>query len=212
MSKKTTQEKTKTLVQFSMMVAIEAIFCFTPLGSLPAFGPIVMTLAMLPVIVTAIVLGTKAGTLMGLIAGFFSFCVWTFMPPSPIAFVFTPFYSVGAFSGNFWSLVICFVPRMLVGLVTGLLFTMFKKAKANDFFCYSVSGFVGSMMNTLLVVAGIYLFFGEKYAEACGIGFELLLGLIGTTILTSGIPEAILGGLVAIGVGKPLIKYLTKGV
>lgn len=58
------------LVQFAMLLAIEAVFCFTPLGSLP-IGPMVATFAMLPVIVAAILLGTGAGTLMGFFAGAF---------------------------------------------------------------------------------------------------------------------------------------------
>ena len=90
------------LVKFSILVVIEAIFCFTPLGSLPALGPIVATLAMVPVIVTALILGTKAGAAMGAIAGLFSFIVWTFMPPvPPVAFVFTPFYDYRLYTSNF---------------------------------------------------------------------------------------------------------------
>ena len=80
------------LAQFSLLLAIEAIVCFTPLGSLPALGPIVATLSHIPVIITAVLLGTKAGAGMGFFFGLFSFLVWSFAPPSPaIAFVFTPF-------------------------------------------------------------------------------------------------------------------------
>ena len=70
-----TKNNTLFIVQFSILLAIEAIFCFTPLGSLPAMGPIVATLMMVPVIITAILLGTKAGTIMGAFAGLFSFIV-----------------------------------------------------------------------------------------------------------------------------------------
>ncbi|MCX6085113.1 MAG: ECF transporter S component, partial [Caldiserica bacterium] len=101
--------RTVTLTQFAMLLAIEAVVCFTPLGSLPAIGPIVATLAMVPVIITAILLGTGAGAAMGAFAGLFSLLVWTFTPPSPlVAFVFTPFYTLGTTRGNVWSLVICF--------------------------------------------------------------------------------------------------------
>ena len=84
-------KNTLRLAQFALLLAIEAIVCFTPLGSLPAVGPIVATLGMVPVIITAVVLGTGAGTLMGAFAGLFSFIVWSFFPPNPLtAFVFTP--------------------------------------------------------------------------------------------------------------------------
>ena len=62
------------MVQFAMLLGIEAVFCFTVLGSLP-IGPMVATLAMLPVIVAALLLGTGAGAAMGFFAGLFSFIV-----------------------------------------------------------------------------------------------------------------------------------------
>jgi len=205
--------KTLFLTQFSILLAIEALVCFTPLGSLPAFGPIVMTLGMIPVIVTAILLGTGAGSAMGFFAGLFSFIVWTFMPPNPLtAFVFTPFYSVGELSGNFWSVVICFVPRILVGTVTGLCYSFFsfmfeQKGKMLPM-AYMLSGFLGSMANTLLVMAGIFFCFGQPYAEAVGQAYNALLGLIGLTILTNGVPEAILGAIAAYAVCRPIQKTL----
>ena len=105
------KSKTSTLflVQFSMLLAIEAIVCFTPLGSLPAVGPIVATLAAVPIVITGVLLGPAAGALMGFFAGTFALLVWTFTPPPQsalIAFVFTPFYSLGEYQGNGWSLVI----------------------------------------------------------------------------------------------------------
>ena len=202
------------IAQFGLLLAIEAIFCFTVLGSLP-IGPIVATLAMLPVIITAILMGTVPGAIMGFFAGLFSFIVWTFMPPNPIiAFAFTPFYSLGKVSGNMWSLVICFVPRILVGVVTGLLYTwlrpLLRSSHKSDWLAYTVSGFLGSMANTILVLFGIYLFFGETYATAIGSAYQLLFGLIGLTLLTNGLPEAILGAVIAYGVCKPLKGLLEK--
>lgn len=201
--------RTLFLAQFAMLLAIEAIVCFTPLGSLP-IGPIVATLGMVPVILTAIILGTKAGTAMGFFAGLFSFCVWTFTPPSPIAFVFTPFYTVGSVRGNFWSLVICFVPRILVGTVTGLCFSLFTRLKWHPVFSYGVSGILGSLVNTVLVLGGIYVFFGQGYAAANSMPFELLLGAIGLAVLTNGIPEAVIGGIAAYAVCYPVKKHLNR--
>lgn len=205
------QKKTLLLVQFSILLAIEAVVCLTPLGSLPAIGPIVMTLAAVPVIITAIVLGTGWGALMGFFFGLFSFIVWTFMPPGPAAFVFTPFYSVGGVEGNFWSLAICFIPRILVGVTTGIFYNLFKRAlKGNskyDLVTFGVSGFIGSMTNTIIVLGGIYIFFGEPYAADYGIAYTLLLSAIAGVVLTNGIPEAVLGALAAYFIGRTMVKY-----
>lgn len=201
--------RTLFLTQFSMLLAIEAIVCFTPLGSVP-IGPIVATLAMIPVIIAAIMLGTGAGAAMGFIAGLFSFIVWSFMPPSPVAFVFTPI----ANGGNFWSLLICFVPRILVGVVTGACFQMFTRGTGKHRFpaalSYSLSGVLGSLTNTFLVLGGIYLFFGRSYAAVIGKSFDLLLGLIGITVATNGVAEAVLGGVAAYAVCYPLRKHLKR--
>jgi uncharacterized membrane protein len=164
---------------------------------------------MIPVIITALLLGTDAGTAMGFFAGLFSLMVWTFTPPSPIAFVFTPFYSIGAAHGNFWSLVICLVPRILTGTVTGLSFRLFSKLNWKPIFVYSLSGILGSLTNTFLVLGGIYIFFGQNYAAAIGQSFNALLGLIGLTILTSGIPEAVLGAVAAYAICYPINRHMS---
>ena len=75
---------------------------------------------------------------------------------------------------------------------------------------YAVSGVLGSLTNTLLVMGGIYVFFGKSYATAMDISFNLLLGIIGTTILTNGVLEAIVGGLVACGVCIPMKKMMRR--
>jgi uncharacterized membrane protein len=207
------KRKTVTLTQFAMLLAIEALVCFTPLGSLPAVGPIVATLGMVPVIITAILLGTGAGASMGAFAGLFSFLVWTFTPPNPlVAFVFTPFYALGTTRGNVWSLVICFVPRILVGVVAGACFKLFTRLNWKSGVVYGLSGALGSLANTLGVLGGIYVFFGHNYATVLGKGFDLLLGLIGLTILTSGIPEALIGGVAAYAVCRPIQKNMKHDI
>ncbi|MFZ2413622.1 MAG: ECF transporter S component [Candidatus Cryosericum sp.] len=203
------RSRTLTLTQFALLLAIEAVVCFTPLGSLPAVGPIVATLGMIPVIITAILLGTGAGAAMGAFAGLFSFLVWTFTPPNPlIAFVFTPFYGLGTTHGNIWSLVICFAPRILVGVAAGACFKLFTRLKWKSGLTYGLSGALGSLVNTFGVLGGIYVFFGHNYATVLGKGFDVLLGLIGLTVLTSGIPEAVIGGVAAYAVCRPLQKYM----
>lgn len=202
---------TRFFIQFTLLAAIEALFCFTPLGSLPAIGPIVATLAMIPVIIASILLGTKAGTLMGFITGLFSFIIWTFMPPAQsaaIAFVFTPFYSLGEIHGNFFSLLICFVPRILVGTVTGLLYNALSKVVKREVVAMVAASAVGSLVNTVGVMAGIALCFGDAYSSIIG---TALMTIIGTTVLTSGIPEAVVAAVLCPAVCKPVKKYVLKG-
>ena len=203
------RNNTLMLTQFSALLAILLIFCFTPLGALPAFGPIVATLGMIPVIITAQLLGPKAGTLMGFFAGLFSFIVWTFMPPSPIvAFVFTPFHSFGELSGNFGSVLISFLPRILSGTVAGFAYIGFLKVfPAKNVLCLSLSAILGSLTNTFGVLGGIWLFFGDQYASIVG---DVMLLIIGTTILTSGIPEAIVSAIASSAVCRPVQMVMNR--
>ncbi len=201
--RKDTQKQILTLVQFSILIAIEAIICFTPLGSIP-IGPLVATLAMIPVIITAVTLGTKMGTLMGFVAGIFSLIYWTFVNPNPLAFVFTPAVE----PGNFWSLVICVVTRTLAGLLAGLTYSNIKLK--NEKVSYGLAGFVCSIANTVLVLGGIVIFFGQSYAAANNVTYSTLLGMLGITILTNGILEAVIGVIVAYSVGIPINKYMIK--
>jgi len=264
------------------MLAIEALICFTPLGSVPLAPPlIVATLGMIPVVITAILLGTAAGSLMGFFAGLFSFIVWTFMPPSIMAFVFTPLAPpIGDVHGNGFSLLICFAPRILVGTVTGVLCSVFSKmfkeegksrtliyglgafviavsitvvvfiigylifgillrmevnsalvwalliaitaaltavfwyllnnrispGNAGDFVTFGVSALAGSMVNTILVLGGIYLLFGHSYAEVMDLSYDALIGILAMIVITNGIPEAVLAAACAVCIGKALIK------
>jgi uncharacterized membrane protein len=205
-------KKTLQLTQFAILLAIEMIVCFTPLGSIP-IGPLVATLAAVPVIVTAILLGTKAGTAMGFFTGLFSLVVWsTQLLPSPVSFVFTPIGQFGNVHGNFWSLVICFVPRILIGFVAGISYQgfsrVFSKLKKGHIFAYNISGILGSLTNTILVLGGIYIFFGKEYAAANGKAYEDLLGILGIVVATNGVLEAIIGGIIAYAVCYPIQKYM----
>ena len=205
-----TRAKTRNLTQFSILLAIEAIFCFTPLGSIPV-GPIVMTLAMVPVILCAILMGAKAGSLMGFFAGLFSFIIWTFMPPptsAMFAFVFTPFYSVGGVQGNFGSLLICFVPRILVGTVAGLTFSLTKGLDQKaGWLRYILSGLLGSLVNTIGVLGGIWLFFGERYSAMLGVAMSVILA---TTLTTNGLLEMAVSALSALFICMPIKKAMDK--
>ena len=72
-----------------------------------------------PVIVAGIVLGVKGGAIIGSVFGICSIINAT-INPVPTSFVFTPFYSIGAVSGNFNSILIAMIPRIMIGVVSAL--------------------------------------------------------------------------------------------
>ena len=209
---KSKKDKRKFLafIQLSMLLAIEIIVCFTPLGTLPAVGPLSATLSHVPVIITAVVLGAKAGSFMGFAFGACSFIYWSFVNPGVFSFIYTPFYSNGVFSGNIFSLLICFVPRILIGLVTALVYKALMRLIKKEIPACIIAGVAGSFINTALVLLGIQLFFGEEYFSLISDGTSTLSYLLMLTVLTNGIPEALIGGAAASAIGLPLKRYSEK--
>ncbi len=111
-------EKTYELVLTALFTAIIVIMAFTPLGYIPLVV-INATIIHIPVILGALFLGPKKGAFLGFVFGFTSFINNTFKAVTPSAFVFSPVLAanVVGVSGIFKSLYICFVPRILVGVV-----------------------------------------------------------------------------------------------
>ena len=106
----------RSMTQVALFGAIIVLLAFTPfLGYIP-LGFTRATIIHIPVIIGSLLMGPKKGAVLGLVFGATSFINNT-MNPTVTSFVFTPFYSLGEFSGGIGSLVICFIPRILVGVV-----------------------------------------------------------------------------------------------
>ena len=207
-------EKIAFLTKFAVLAAIEFIVCFTPLGTIQ-IGPIAATLSHIPVIIAAVVLGTKAGAAMGGLFGLCSFIYWTFvLPNTPTAFMFTPFFALGDIHGSAWSLVICFVPRILIGIVSGEVYRFIRSRGGRDGVAYALSGALGSLTATALVLGLTYSLIGRNYVLAVFADsgsaapdnlFGWLLSVIWSTVLVNGIPELVLGAVITVAVGFALI-------
>lgn len=196
------KKETVILAYYALFIAIELVLSFTPLGYIP-FSAISITTMHIPVIIAGILLGVKGGCLIGLVFGITSVINAT-MNPLPTSFVFTPFYSIGEVSGNFYSLVIAIIPRMMIGIVSALLYQSLKKLKVNQIISTSVCGFIGSLTNTILVMGGIYFFFGADYATAIGVGYQALLTAILGIVTYNGIIEAIAASMMVCVICKAL--------
>ncbi len=122
-------EKTYELVLTALFTAIIVIMAFTPLGYIPLVV-INATIIHIPVILGALFLGPKKGAFLGFVFGLTSFINNTFKAATASAFVFSPVlsYNVVGASGIFKSLYICFVPRILVGIVPYFIYLLIRRA------------------------------------------------------------------------------------
>ncbi|MDE6739352.1 MAG: ECF transporter S component [Lachnospiraceae bacterium] len=126
-------EKTYELVLTALFTAIIVIMAFTPLGYIPLVV-INATIIHIPVILGALFLGPKKGAFLGFVFGLTSFINNTFNPATASAFVFSPViaYDVVGVSGIFKSIYICFIPRILVGVIPYFVYILIRKALKSE--------------------------------------------------------------------------------
>ena len=204
-------KKTYEMVLTALFTAIIIIMAFVPYLGYINLVVIKATLIHVPVIIGSIMLGPKKGGFLGFVFGCTSLINNTFNP-SLLSFAFSPFYSVGEIGGNFWSIVICFVPRILVGVVPYFVYQgirrLCKEKKGSDWLALPVAGIVGAFTNTLLVMNLIYFCFSAEFAAAKQIALDAVYGTILAIIAANGIPEAIVAAVLNTAVCKALKRCL----
>lgn len=208
-----TKKKSLELAQLALFSALILMLAFIPgIGYIP-LGVTRATIIHVPVIIGSIVLGPKLGAVLGGVFGLTSLITNT-ITPTVTSFVFTPFFEGAGLGGNPLSLVICFVPRILVGVVPYFVFKgimcLFKKLKGKETISLIIGGVCGAMTNTILVMGMIYLFFGESYAAAKEITYEALLGVIMGVVGINGVLEAITAAILTCVVCKVLFQIKKK--
>ena len=201
---KTKKHDTKWMVSVALMAAIVVVLANTPLGLIPL--PITKaTTVHIPVILGAILLGPTAGAILG---GVFGICsmISNTMTPALTSFAFSPFLSTTGIAGALKAIWVSVGCRILIGLVAGWLWMVLKKIKTRQMVWLAVTGFVGSMVNTIFVMGSIYFLFAEQYAQAKEVAVSAIWGLILGTVTVSGIPEAIIAAILVSVIGKALLK------
>lgn len=198
------KKDTRWTVTVALMMAIVILLANTPLGMIQL--PIVKaTTVHIPVIIGSIVLGPLAGGILGATFGICSMISNT-MAPTLLSFAFSPFLSTTGFIGVVKAIWVSVGCRTAMGIAAGWLWLLLKKLKVNQNIGLLVTGFLGSMFNTIFVMGSIYILFASQYAEAKEVAITAVFGLIMGTVVASGIPEAIAAAVLVIALGKVLIK------
>lgn len=193
------------MVQTALFAALIVALSFLPFVGYIPLGFTNATTIHIPVILGSILLGPKRGAVLGGVFGLTSLINNT-LYPKMTSFVFTPFFSGGVAEGGIGSLVICFVPRILVGIVPYYVYKFLSRGDKRRPLALAVAGFAGSMTNTLLVMNLIYLLFGQQWAAAQGKAGEFLYGIILGVIGMNGVPEAIVAAVLTLFVGGALLR------
>ena len=140
MSNATTNKQPKFFkpIFAAMLSALILLMTFTGIGYIP-IGPLKLTFNVLPVAVGAVILGPAYGALLGGVFGLSSFITCFGMDA-----LGTIFLSINPFL----LFIMCFVPRVLCGLLPGLLFKAFPKTGAGEVFGSAICCMLTAVLNT----------------------------------------------------------------
>lgn len=198
-----TKSNTGWMIRVALMAAIIILLANTPLGMIQL--PIVKaTTVHIPVIIGAILLGPKAGAILGGVFGICSLISNTYAP-TLLSFAFSPFMSTTGLAGAAKAIWISVGCRIMIGVVAGWLWKGLKKINCPKILGYGLCGFVGSMTNTIMVMGSIYILLAKQYAQAREVAGSAVFGLIMGTVTASGIPEAICATILVALITKVLV-------
>lgn len=201
------RKDTRQLVSVALMAAIVILLANTPLGMIQL--PIIKaTTVHIPVIIGAILLGPSAGAILG---GVFGVCsmISNTTAPTLLSFAFSPFLAedLPGVVKTLWIAIGC---RIMIGIVAGWVWIGLQKIHMSPWIALPITGFVGSLTNTVFVMGSIYRLLASQYAAAKEVALDAVWGLIMGTVTASGIPEAIAAAVLVTALGKALLVFFRR--
>ncbi|MEG1845903.1 MAG: ECF transporter S component [Oscillospiraceae bacterium] len=193
------------LVETALLTAIILVMTFTKLGYI-AVGPLVLSVMMVPVTIGAISLGPWIGAFLGLVFG-----VTSFMQ----CFMGDVLGSILVSSSMFKTFIVCIVPRVLAGLLTGLIFKACAKVDQKKGWSYVVTSICGPLLNTVFFLGFLAIFFwGLKFTPEQSTnlgGVNTVLQTVIAIALGINAPiEVVVGGVLSSGISKALAVAMKK--
>ena len=159
--------KTYFIARLAILTAIIVVMAFTPLGYLP-IGAMKASLITIPVVVGAIWLGPSAGALLGGVFGITSFIQCFGLDALGVLLLA---------ENPIFAFIVCFVPRLLMGWLAGVIFKGLNFIKPLRFTSYTVASFSGAVLNTCFFMTALIGLFGQsKLSEMLSVNFGMDLG------------------------------------
>lgn len=199
---------TRYMATLAMLCGVLLVMGMTGIGFIPL--PVIKATTMhIPVILGAILLGPKAGGILGALFGMCSIWANT-TTPGLLSFAFSPFMTTEGLPGVLKSLWIAFGCRVFFGILAGWLWIILKKILKKDYIALPAAAALATICHTLLVMGSIYLLLAQQYAEAKNVAVSAVFGLVMGTVTASGIPEAIIAAILVTVIGKALIHLMAS--
>jgi uncharacterized membrane protein len=197
-----TNKRTIKMVQLALFTAIILLMAFTPLGYIKTPG-LEITLLVVPVAVGAIILGPTAGAILGGVFGITSF-IQAFSGPLGAALL--GISVVGTF-------ILCVIPRILMGWLSGLIFRAMKRWDQTRFISHATANLAGALLNTLLFMTTfILLFYNTEYVQGIvtALGATNPFHFVVLFVTVNGLIEALICFVVGTAVSKAIELFTKK--
>ena len=179
----------RTFVLTALFIAMILLLGYTPIGMIP-LGFIYISLLAIPVVIGTIMMGLKTGMILGACFGAVSALKAFGITGAPSSLV-APLTA----ASPLLSLVMSFVPRLLVPVTAYLVYKLLEKGAGARKISVPAAAVAGSLTNTVFYLGMMLLFY------ACmGIDSAPVMGLITGTGLIAGAGEAIANALVSTAV------------
>ncbi len=188
------RNRTVNLTVTAALAAMIIVMTLTPIGYLN-IGVVEITFLTIPVAIGAIVCGPACGATLGAVFGATSFiqCLGIGRP-SPFGMAL---FSINPIS----TLLICFVPRILAGLLAGLIFKAFKKKSGT--ISYAATALSTGVFNTLLFVTILVTCFSMESLTGLQLG-ENVRQVVAAIVTANAVIEWVVCLVVGFAVSKAL--------
>lgn len=202
MNSKTNQKRSSTanLAVASILAAIIVVMTFTPAGYLN-LGFVEITFLTIPVAVGAIICGPACGAFLGAVFGLTSY-LQCFGIGRPSAFGAALLSINPVFTG-----IMCIVPRILAGLLAGLVFKAFKGRKKN--ISYAATSLSTGIFNTVFFVGALIALFGTANLSALGLG-DNIVKIIAALVTMNAVIEWIVCLVIGLAISKALDSVMKR--
>ncbi len=179
-------KKTRTLTTAAILTALTFLLGLTPIGYIP-LPTMKITILCIPVLIGVLLEGLSVGLWLGFVFGLTSLIQ---------IFMGSPFGQLMIGISLFRTLLVVFIPRLLVPVVAYYVHKLIKLIgkSITDKVGYAIAALVGSLTNTVFFLGMTYLLFLPEL-DQIGAFFKTtaagVLAVLGSIVVTNGVPEAI---------------------
>ena len=201
----------KYLIQLALLTTILLVMNITGLAMIPLPGQYASIMTV-PVAVGAIMMGPLAGAILGGVMGCISFY-------TAVTTGFSTLFLAGYTGGTVvaLSLLNTIVPRVLMGLCTGLIYRLARRLDKRDILSYYIGGIAAPLLNTLFYMTVLVLIFLNAPTLQNLLGEELMAAFRDNILLfvaayvgIQAVLEAVVGCLISGSVCKALRVVLKR--